>query len=109
MEKAVVYLKAAAENAAEAEDDALAHGLMKGGNLKGELGLAIFELGNCFRNGWGVEKDNKVARQYFETAAHLGDAEAAVEAAWHWMNGVGCKRNKKQAAKYYRYIPKLKG
>lgn len=26
-----------------------------------------------------------------------------MEAAWHWMNGVGCKRNKKQAAKYYRY------
>jgi TPR repeat protein len=64
-------------------------------------------------NVQGVEKDNKAARQYFETAAHLvlcslyltniqGDPEAAVEAAWHWMNGVGCKRNKKQAAKYYR-------
>jgi len=102
MSRAVVYLKAAAENAANAEDDAIASGLSKGGNLKGELTLAIFELGNCFRNGWGVEKDNKAARQYFETAAHLGDPEAAVEAAWHWMNGVGCKRNKKQAAKYYR-------
>jgi hypothetical protein len=52
MSKAVVYLKAAAENAATAEDDALAAGLTKGGNLKGELTLAIFELGNCFRNGW---------------------------------------------------------
>ena len=52
MTKAVVYLKAAAENAADAEDDALASGLSKGGNLKGELTLAIFELGNCFRNGW---------------------------------------------------------
>jgi hypothetical protein len=52
MSKAVVYLKAAAENAANAEDDALASGLTKGGNLKGELTLAIFELGNCFRNGW---------------------------------------------------------
>jgi TPR repeat protein len=52
MSKAVVYLKAAAENAAEAEDDALAAGLTKGGQLKGELTLAIYELGNCFRNGW---------------------------------------------------------
>ena len=52
MSKAVVYLKAAAENAANVEDDALAAGLTKGGNLKGELTLAIFELGNCFRNGW---------------------------------------------------------
>ena len=33
-----------------------------------------------------------------------GDPEAANEAAWHWMNGVGCKRSKKQAAKYYRYV-----
>ena len=52
MSKAVVYLTAAAENAAEAEDDALAAGLTKGGQLKGELTLAIYELGNCFRNGW---------------------------------------------------------
>lgn len=54
MSKAVIYLKAAAENAAEAEDDALAAGLTKGGDLKGELTLAIFELGNCFRNGWVI-------------------------------------------------------
>jgi TPR repeat protein len=52
MSKAVIYLKAAAENAANAEDDALAAGLSKGGKLKNELTLAIFELGNCFRNGW---------------------------------------------------------
>jgi len=52
MSKAVVYLKAAAETAAEAEADALAAGLTKGGQLKGELTLAIYELGNCFRNGW---------------------------------------------------------
>jgi len=52
MNKAVVYLKAAAEIAANAEDNALKSGLPKGGNFKGELTLAIFELGNCFRNGW---------------------------------------------------------
>jgi len=52
MSKAVVYLKAAAENAANEEDDALASGLTKGGKLKEELTLAIYELGNCFRNGW---------------------------------------------------------
>jgi hypothetical protein len=52
MSKAVVYLKAAAENAATVESNALAAGLSKGGKLKGELPLAIFELGNCFKNGW---------------------------------------------------------
>jgi hypothetical protein len=52
MTGAVVYLKMAAEIAATAEDSALAAGLSKGGNLKNELSLAIFELGHCFRNGW---------------------------------------------------------
>ena len=59
MSKAVVYLKAAAENAADAEDYAMADGLTKGGNLKGELTLAIFELGNCFRNGWVWDLQNE--------------------------------------------------
>jgi len=31
-----------------------------------------------------------------------GDPEAANEAAWFWINGIGCKRSKKEAAKYYR-------
>ena len=48
----MVYLTAAAENAAEAEADALAASLPKAGQLKGKLTLAIYELGNCFRNGW---------------------------------------------------------
>ena len=52
MANAVIYLKAAAENAANEEEVALASGLSMGGKLKEELTLAIYELGNCFRNGW---------------------------------------------------------
>ena len=42
---------------------ALQAGLNKGGAAKGELVLAIFELANCFRNGWGVERDPVAAKQ----------------------------------------------
>lgn len=49
------YLSAAASNAASIEDLALQAGMKKGGAAKGELVLAIFELANCFRHGWGVE------------------------------------------------------
>ena len=38
---------------------------------KGELVLAIYELGICFRHGWGVDKNKKNAAYYFEIAANL--------------------------------------
>ncbi|KAJ6783559.1 hypothetical protein PWT90_10616 [Aphanocladium album] len=72
-ERAVTYLSAAASNAAAVEEMALQAGMKKGGAAKGELVLAIFELANCFRHGWGIAKDPVAAKQYYETAANLGD------------------------------------
>jgi len=60
---AVNYLSAAASNAADIEQLALQAGLKKGGAAKGELVLAIFELANCFRHGWGIPKDPVAAKQ----------------------------------------------
>ena len=57
------YLTAAASNAAFVEEAALSSGSVKGGAAKGELVLAIFELANSFRNGWGVKKDPVAAKQ----------------------------------------------
>jgi hypothetical protein len=59
----VTYLSAAASNAADIEHLALQAGLKKGGAAKGELVLAIFELANCFRHGWGIPKDPIAAKQ----------------------------------------------
>ncbi|KAL1879579.1 ATP synthase F(0) complex subunit B1, mitochondrial [Paecilomyces lecythidis] len=100
--KAVTYLSAAASNSASIEAQALEAGMKKGGAAKGELVLAIFELANCFRNGWGVTKDPVAARQYYETAANLGDTDAMNEAAWCYLEGFGGKKDKYMAAKYYR-------
>ncbi|OJJ46124.1 hypothetical protein ASPZODRAFT_133121 [Penicilliopsis zonata CBS 506.65] len=101
-EQAVVYLQAAATNSASIESEALRSGMKKGGAAKGELVLAIFELANCFRNGWGLQKDPVAARQYYETAANLGDTDAMNEAAWCYLEGFGGKKDKYTAAKYYR-------
>lgn len=68
--------------------------MKRGGAAKGELVLAIFELANCFRHGWGVAKDPVAARQYYETAANLGDTDAMNEAAWCFLEGFGGKKNK---------------
>lgn len=92
--QAVVYLSAAASNSAAVEAEALRAGIKKGGAAKGELVLAIFELANCFRNGWGVAKDPAAARQYYETAANLGDTDAMNEVAWCYLEGFGGKKEK---------------
>ena len=62
-EGAVRFLSAAASNAASVEQMALQAGLKKGGAAKGELVLAIFELANCFRHGWGIPRDPIAAKQ----------------------------------------------
>ncbi|ETS87491.1 hypothetical protein PFICI_01319 [Pestalotiopsis fici W106-1] len=104
--KAVSYLSIAAANAAEVENLALKAGLKKGGAAKGELVLAMFELANCFRQGWGVPKDPVAAKNYYETAANLGDSDAMNEVAWCYLEGFGCKKDKFLAAKYYRLAEK---
>jgi len=100
--EAVKYLSAAASNAASVEDLALQAGWKKGGAAKGELVLAIFELANCFRHGWGVQVDKFAAKQYYETAANLGDTDGMNEVAWCYSEGFGCKKDRFAAAKYYR-------
>ncbi|KAJ5371805.1 Tetratricopeptide-like helical [Penicillium concentricum] len=100
--RAVTYLSAAASNSAAVEAEALRAGVNKGGSAKGELVLAMFELANCFRNGWGIEKDPPAARQYYETAANLGDTDAMNEVGWCYLEGFGGKKDKFKAAKYYR-------
>ncbi|KAJ4290135.1 hypothetical protein N0V88_006643 [Collariella sp. IMI 366227] len=122
----VTYLSAAASNAADVEHLALQAGLKKGGAAKGELVLAIFELANCFRHGWGIPKDPIAAKQsgdgvmvlrreglvadgdwqYYETAANLGDTDAMNEVGWCYLEGFGTKKDKFAAAKYYRLAEK---
>lgn len=94
MSKAVFFLSAAADNSAAVEAEALRRGIKKGGAAKGELVLAIFELANCFRNGWGVDKDPAASRQFYETAANLGETDAMNEVAWCYLEGFGGKKDK---------------
>jgi TPR repeat protein len=105
----VRYLTLAASNSAEIEKLALAAGMKKGGAAKGELVLAIYELANCFLNGWGVAKDPAAARQYYETAANLGDADAMDEVARCYEDGIGGKKDKVRTESNRIFGPPLKG
>ncbi|KAI0358823.1 HCP-like protein [Trametes cingulata] len=72
------------------------------GAVRSELVLAIYEVGQSFYRGWGVEKDKEMAVQYFRVAARLGDPDAQQELAFCLLNGKGCKKDKREAAKWYR-------
>ena len=92
--RAVTYLSQAASNSAAVEAAALAAGRKRGGAAKGELVLALFELAQGFRHGWGVARDPAAARSYYEAAANLGDADAMVETARCYEEGFGGNKDK---------------
>lgn len=97
----------AAANSAEVEKLALGAGMKKGGAAKGELVLAMYELANCFRNGWGIKKDPAAAKQYYETAANLGDTDAMNEVAWCYTEGFGTKKDKVSKPCRLSYSPTM--
>ena len=74
---------------------------------RGELVAAIFELGMCFRHGWGVPKAKHTAVYYFEIAANLGDVDAMNELGYCFLNGEGVKKDKRKAAAWYRRAVKF--
>jgi TPR repeat protein len=123
----VAWLRKAAESASlEVADD---EDLMKDGKTvdilerktrKAQFALSIYELGVSHMNGWGIEQDKVLALRCFEIAGctypvndrHLhsytdieiawGDADALAEAGFCYAQGVGCKKDLKKSAKFYR-------
>ena len=99
---AIQYLSAAASSSASIESAALSSGMTKGGAAKGELVLAIYELANSFRHGWGVQKDMVAARKYYETAANLGDTDAQNEVARCYETGEGGPKSRVSLGKAFQ-------
>ncbi|CAO3702544.1 unnamed protein product [Rhizopus stolonifer] len=73
---------------------------------KGELIMAIYELGVSFKHGWGCKKNKEFAVYFFKVAADLGDADAQNDLAHCYYEGIGVKKDLYIAAKYYRKADK---
>ncbi|MCJ1338776.1 hypothetical protein MMC09_004065 [Bachmanniomyces sp. S44760] len=69
---------------------------------RAQFALSVYELGVSHMNGWGIEQDKTLALRCFEIAANWGDADAMAEAGFCYAQAVGCKKDLKKAAKYYR-------
>ncbi|KAI9784121.1 MAG: hypothetical protein M1839_002625 [Geoglossum umbratile] len=69
---------------------------------RAQFALSIYELGVSHLNGWGIEQDKALALRCFEIAGAWGDADALAEAGFCYVQGIGCKKDLKKAAKFYR-------
>lgn len=69
---------------------------------KAQFALAIYELGMSYMNGWGIPRDRSLAVRCFEIAGSWGDNDALAEAGFCYTQGVGCKKDLKKAAAFYR-------
>lgn len=67
-----------------------------------QFALSIYELGVSHLKGWGTNQDKPFALRCFEIASHWGDIDALAEAGYCYAEGIGCKKDLKKAAKYYR-------
>jgi len=94
------WLRKAAESAVV--DLETARGGMDSGAVQSELVFAIYEVAQCFFQGWGVSKDQKMAVSYYAVAARLGDMDAQHDLAFCLANGKGCKKDRKESARWYR-------
>ncbi|CAG8500811.1 328_t:CDS:2 [Racocetra fulgida] len=63
--------------------------------LKTGLVLAIYELGMCYKHGWGVPKDKVKAAHYYKMAADQGDPDAQNDIAHCYYKGEGVKKDMK--------------
>ncbi|OAA62591.1 cell cycle inhibitor protein [Niveomyces insectorum RCEF 264] len=69
---------------------------------KAQFALSIYELGVSYMNGWGIEQDKPLALRCFEIAGSWGDIDALAEAGFCYAQGIGCKKNLKRSATFYR-------
>jgi TPR repeat protein len=69
---------------------------------KAQFALGIYELGRSYMEGWGIQKDPALGLRCFEIAGSWGDADSLAEAGYCYAQGLGCKKDMKKAARFYR-------
>ncbi|EEQ86447.2 cell cycle inhibitor Nif1 [Blastomyces dermatitidis ER-3] len=100
----VQWLRKAADSAILEANSSEPHGrnIQEDKARQAQFALSIYELGVSHLNGWGIEQDKALALRCFEIAGHWGDVDALAEAGFCYVEGLGCKKDLKKAAKYYR-------
>lgn len=69
---------------------------------KAQFAVSVYELGVSYMNGWGIQQDKGLALRCFEIAGNWGDGDALAEAGFCYHEGIGCKKDLRKSAKFYR-------
>ena len=57
-------------------------------------------LGDCYAKGWGVEKDDALAFEWYKRAAEAGDPVGMIALANCYFSGTGAEENREEAFKW---------
>ena len=63
---------------------------------------SLFNLGECYYNGEGVNKDAAEAVKWYREAAKQGNAVAQYRLGYFYLNGLGVNKDAAEAVKWYR-------
>ena len=69
---------------------------------KHELAMSLYELGQCYRFGWGCRRSSSAAVMFYRLAADLGDADAQSDLGHCYEDGWGVTQDKYMASLYLR-------
>ena len=64
--------------------------------------MAQYNLGACYKNGIGVEKDPAEAVKWYRKAADQGIAKAQYNLGACYESGTGVERDPAEAARWFR-------
>ncbi|KAF0541894.1 HCP-like protein [Gigaspora margarita] len=67
----------------------------------------ICNVGYCYHNGYGVEKDEHKAFLYYQMSAEMGNALAFNDLGFCYANGVGVERDEQTSLIYYQKAVKM--
>ena len=67
---------------------------------------AQFSIGVMYAYGLGLEKDEKLAVDWFRKAAERGNAPAQYALGWRYANGFGVEKDEKRAVDWFREAAK---
>ncbi|KAI9684080.1 MAG: hypothetical protein M1829_003350 [Trizodia sp. TS-e1964] len=99
----VEWLRKAASTASlEVSDESDLANASESKTRRAQFALSIYELGVSHMNGWGIEQDKTLALRCFEIAGAWGDSDALAETGFCYAKGVGCKKDLKKSAHFYR-------
>ena len=62
---------------------------------------AMYHMGICYENGFGVGKDLKRSFEWYEAAALQGDARAQTEVGYFFRYGIGIAQDHAKAVEWY--------